>query len=56
VWIGNLNTSLNKGFKCQGVSSNVFASRAFFEGPIFLQLKTQTKGQLGKHGDKQNDF
>jgi hypothetical protein len=56
VWIGNLNTSLYKGFKCQGLRSNVFASRTFFDGPLPLQLKTQTKGQLGKHGDKQNDF
>jgi hypothetical protein len=56
VWIGNLDASLYKDLQCPGLNSNVVASRTFFEGLFFFQLKTQTKGQLGKHKDKQNDF
>lgn len=56
VWIGNLNTSLYKGLQYQGLNSIVVASRTFFEVLLFFQLKTQTKRELGKHKDKQNDF
>jgi hypothetical protein len=50
VWIGNLNTYLHKGLQCQGLNSNLVASRKFFEGPLFFQLKTQTEAAWKTQG------